>query len=216
MNTNSQFNDNLPLQPPGNLPNEDVNGHANYTNNLTGDINMMKRDGLRPAMGDRFELLSAYLDGEVTAAERRQVEDLLANDKSVQALYHRLLKLRQGLRVMPIPDSQPVEVTVQRVLTRLRRRSRLAMAFGGTALAACALGALSGFFGGENSQMLQMAQTSEKQVQPEAVKTDDTTLKVALNNPVIPIPKVAQAAPEKSVLPQMRSPKSTSSDNAVN
>jgi anti-sigma factor RsiW len=212
MNTNSQFNNNLPLQPPGNLPNEDVN----YTNKLTGDINMMKRDGLRPAMGDRFELLSAYLDGEVTAVERKQVEDLLKNDKSVQALYHRLLKLRQGLRVMPIPDSQPVEVTVQQVLKRLRRRSRLAVALGGTAIAACALGALSGFFGGENSQMLQMAQTSDKQVQPESVQPADTTLTVALNNPVIPIPKVAQAAPEKLVIPQTRSPKSTSSDNAVN
>jgi hypothetical protein len=212
MNTNSHFNDNLPLQPPGNSLPQD----ANYTNNLTGDINMMKRDGLRPAMGDRFELLSAYLDGEVTAAERRQVEDLLKNDKSVQALYNRLLKLRQGLRVMPIPECQPVEVTVQRVLTRLRRRSRLAIAFGGTAIAACALGALSGFFGGENSQMLQMARTSDKQVQPESVQPANTTLTVALNNPVIPIPKVAQSTPEKSVLPQMRSPKSTSSENGVN
>lgn len=212
MNTNSQSNDNLPLHPSMDPSKEDVNS----TNKLTGDINMMKRDGLRPAMGDRFELLSAYLDGEVTAAERKQVEDLLANDKSVQALYHRLLKLRQGLRVLPIPDSQPVEVTVQQVLTRLRRRSRLAIAFGGTAIAACALGALSSFFGGENSQMLQVAQTSQKATESESVQPTDATLKVALNNPVIPIPKVAQASPEKSILPQMRSPKSTSSDDTVN
>jgi hypothetical protein len=206
MNTDSQFNDNPPLQPPGD---------ASYTISSTGDINMMKRDGVRPATGDRFELLSAYLDGEVTAAERRQVEDLLANDKSVQALYHRLLKLRQGLRVMPIPQCQTVDVTVKQVFRRLRRRSQLMMAFGGTTLAACALGALSGFFGGENSQMLQMAQTPVKQVQPETVQPDDT-LTVALNNPVIPIPKVAQATPEKSIVPQTRSPKSTNSENGIN
>jgi Putative zinc-finger len=211
MNTGSQFNDNPPLQPPGKLP----DGDANYNISSTGDINMMKRDGVRPAMGDRFELLSAYLDGEVTAAERRQVEDLLANDKSVQALYHRLLKLRQGLRVMPIPQCQPIDMTIKQVFRRLRRRSHLVMAFGGTAIAACALGALSGFFSGENPQMLQMAEKPEKQSQPEAVQPNDT-VEVALNYPVIPIPKVAQATPQKSIVPQTRSPKSTNSENGIN
>jgi len=43
-------------------------------------MDMLKRD--------RFELLSAYLDGEVTAAQRQQVEDWLGNDPEVQ-LYAR-------------------------------------------------------------------------------------------------------------------------------
>ncbi|MFM8202724.1 MAG: anti-sigma factor family protein, partial [Dolichospermum sp.] len=45
-----------------------------------------------------FELLSAYLDGEVTATERRQVEQWLSTDASVKCLYKRLLNLRQGLQ----------------------------------------------------------------------------------------------------------------------
>ncbi len=38
---------------------------------------------------DRFELLSAYLDGEVIAAKRQQIEDWLRNDPGVQYLYVR-------------------------------------------------------------------------------------------------------------------------------
>lgn len=43
---------------------------------------------------DRFELLNAYLDGEVTAAERRQIEDWLTTDSAAQCLYSRALELR--------------------------------------------------------------------------------------------------------------------------
>jgi anti-sigma factor RsiW len=38
---------------------------------------------------DRFELLSAYLDGELTATERRQIEDWLKTAPEVQRLYAR-------------------------------------------------------------------------------------------------------------------------------
>lgn len=84
MTTDSHFNDHSQLQFNLDLP----DGEAEHTNELTGAIDMVKRD--------RFELLSAYLDGELTAAERRQVEELLANDQAVKCLYVRLLKLRQG------------------------------------------------------------------------------------------------------------------------
>jgi anti-sigma factor RsiW len=36
------------------------------------------------ALDERFELLSAYLDGEVTASERKQVEAWLATDRAFQ------------------------------------------------------------------------------------------------------------------------------------
>ncbi|MEL6165322.1 MAG: zf-HC2 domain-containing protein, partial [Cyanobacteria bacterium J06628_3] len=80
MNTEHHF-DNSRLQSQKKLR----DGNDGNTNNLTGAKNMVKRD--------RFELLSAYLDGEVTAAERRQVEEWLANDSSVQNLHKRLLSL---------------------------------------------------------------------------------------------------------------------------
>jgi anti-sigma factor RsiW len=50
---------------------------------------------------NRFELLNAYLDGEVTADERRQIENWLTTDPQVQCLYARALKLRQKWQ-MPI------------------------------------------------------------------------------------------------------------------
>ena len=49
---------------------------------------------------DRFELLNAYLDGEVTAVQRRQIENWLTTDSQVQYLYARILKLRQRGQIM--------------------------------------------------------------------------------------------------------------------
>ncbi|MEM9906299.1 MAG: Fis family transcriptional regulator [Cyanobacteria bacterium P01_D01_bin.44] len=61
---------------------------------------------LDATMRDRFELLSAYLDGEVTPGERRQVARWLSEDSRAQALYHRLLSLRQAMRAMPIESPE--------------------------------------------------------------------------------------------------------------
>lgn len=190
MTTDSQFYDRSPLQLPEDLP----DGMAKHTNESTGLIDMVKRD--------RFELLSAYLDGEVTATERKQVEEWLANDASVQCLYARLLKLRQGLRTLPVPTAeQSPEATVQQVLTRLRRRSRLNWMLGSAAVAACAIGAVSGLLSGGGSRVPQLAQRPE--IQPiqtsSASIVPPSPLMVGLNNPVIEIPKAAVASPEKPI-----------------
>ncbi|MEH2170734.1 MAG: zf-HC2 domain-containing protein [Nostoc sp.] len=200
MTTDSQFYDRSPLQ----LPQDLSDGMAKHTNESTGLMNIVKRD--------RFELLSAYLDGEVTATERRQVEEWLANDASVQCLYARLLKLRQGLRTLPVPAAQQSpEETVQQVLTRLRRRSRLNWMVGGAAVAACVIGAVSGLVGG-GSMVPQLAQRPQR----EPIQTSSASivppspLMVGLNNPVIEIPKAAVASPENSIYqvqPQRHDPK---------
>lgn len=153
-------------------------------NQSIGAINMLKRD--------RFELISAYLDGEVTAAERRQVEDWLANDPDIQRLYGRLLKLRQGLRTMPVtPSAQPVEQTVNQVLARLDRRPKTVKVWGGTAVAALFIGALSGVLPSSHSHISQLARVPQPQTLPENVM-------VALNTPVIEIP-VAAAVSDKTL-----------------
>ncbi|MCC5614414.1 zf-HC2 domain-containing protein [Nostoc sp. CHAB 5836] len=191
MTTDSQFYDRSPLQLPPDLP----DGMAKHTNESTGLMDMVKRD--------RFELLSAYLDGEVTATERRQVEEWLANDASVQCLYARLLKLRQGLRTLPVPAAQQSpEATVGQVLTRLRRRSRLNWMVGGAAVAACAIGAISGLVPGA-SRVSQLAQRPQiEPIQTSSVSTvPPSPLMVGLNNPVIEIPKAAVASPKNSVYP---------------
>jgi anti-sigma factor RsiW len=146
---------------------------------------------------DRFELLSAYLDGEVTAAERQQVEQWLADDPVVQALHGRLLKLRQGFRALPTPPiTQPVEQTVQQVLARVDRRPRLTVLWGGVAAAAAiVLGALTLGFpqGGFSPQMANSPSTSTTATNPTASESE--ALLVALDQPVLQIPKAAVMQP---------------------
>jgi anti-sigma factor RsiW len=160
-----------------------------HINELTGAMDKMERD--------RFELLSAYLDGELTASEKRQVEDWLANDQTVQCLYARLLKIRQGLRTLPVPQAHRSSETIQKVLDRLQRRSRLAV-IGGTAIAAVFVGAISGILP-MNESAPQLAQEA---IQPIAIKPTikpSGTLMVAVNSPVLPIPKAAISTPGKSL-----------------
>jgi anti-sigma factor RsiW len=111
---------------------------------------------------DRFELLSAYLDGEVTAAERRQIDDWLTTDPGVQRLYERVLKLHYRWRIMPVPPAQqPVEPRVEQVFPRLNTRPKMAVVWGGTVLAAVLFGALSGKIPGRQFPVPTMAQTPQ-------------------------------------------------------
>jgi anti-sigma factor RsiW len=189
MNTNSPFDDRSPWLNPQDLS----DGTGQHTNESTGAMDMVKRD--------RFELLSAYLDGEVTASESRQVEEWLKNDASIQCLYNRLLNLRRGLRTFPVPAAQqPPEVTAVQVLQRVRRRSRPIWALGGAAIAACVIGAVSGLLPGGEFKTLQLAQQPVEPTQSKTKPVGSTSpLMVALNNPVIEIPKAAIASPEQSV-----------------
>ncbi|WP_414551565.1 anti-sigma factor family protein [Anabaena sp. CCY 0017] len=190
MNTNSPFDDRSSW-----LNSQDwSNRKGQHTNEITGAMDMVKRD--------RFELLSAYLDGEVTAAESRQVEEWLKNDASVQCLYSRLLNLRRGLRTFPVPTAQePPAVTAEQVLKRVRRRSLPIWAFGGATVAACVIGAVSGWLpGGEfNTPRLAQQQPGEPIQRATAPVVSTSPLMVALNNPVIDIPKAAISSPEQSV-----------------
>lgn len=173
---NSQININPNFKGDGSIRNT---GAANHS---IGTMDMLKRD--------RFELLSAYLDGEVTAAERRQVEEELANDPESQRLYQRLLNLRQGLQTIPVPAAQqPVQQTIELVYQRVHRRSRRAIVWGGSAVAAVVLGAVSTVL--PPRQLLQMAK-SPSQIEP---------LRVALNSPVVEIPKATIAPPAQQSQP---------------
>ncbi|MEI6444687.1 MAG: zf-HC2 domain-containing protein [Nostocales cyanobacterium ELA583] len=150
---------------------------------------------------DCFELLSAYLDGEVTATERRQVEEWLSTDASIKSLYTRLLNLRQGLQSIPVPThSHSSETTINQVLARVNYSYRLNWMLGGAAVAACMIGAISGLLPG-NSRMLEMATTQPTELTSTAIQSAsaDSPLMVALNNPVIEIPKTAVAPNKKPV-----------------
>ena len=137
---------------------------------------------------DRFELLSAYLDGEVTAAERRQVQEWLDNDRQTQRLYTRLLRLRQGLQNLPLPKEQqsPQQLSEQ-VFQRIDRHQRLrrALVWGGGAIAALFIGAVSGLLPGTDI-FSPLTQFASQESPPDA-----DSLMIALNHPVIDIPPAA-------------------------
>ncbi|NJR50905.1 MAG: Fis family transcriptional regulator [Leptolyngbyaceae cyanobacterium CSU_1_3] len=140
---------------------------------------------------DRFELLSAYLDGEVTAAERKQVEEWLSTDATVQQLHSRLLKLRQGFRSLPVPvPSQPVEATVQQVFARIDRQPKLSLVWSGTAIAALFVGAVTIFSPIGRSPIPEMASQPSIQTPQERPMSSEGLL-VALDRPVLSIPKAA-------------------------
>lgn len=136
---------------------------------------------------DRFELLSAYLDGEVTVEERRLVESWLDHDSTVQQLYQRLLRLRHSFQACPVPQSeQSVDVTVQKVLQRVDRRTHRLTLVGGGAIAAVVVGALSSLFIGPALRQ-QMAQSPEPEIPTEG-------LQIALDQPLMDIPKAPEAS----------------------
>ncbi|HAT15631.1 MAG TPA: transcriptional regulator [Microcoleaceae bacterium UBA10368] len=127
-------------------------------------------------MRDRFELLSAYLDGEVTAAERRQVDEWLANDPVTKRLYSRLLSMQQSFQSMPVPKSeQSAQELAAKVLQRVERKPKRVMVWGGCAIAALLVAVVSGVAGGRQLFAPQFAQSG----------SDD--LMVALNEPVVEI-----------------------------
>lgn len=177
---------------------------------MTSDFNNRKDSGQRcPANAqvskemdilqrDRFELLSAYLDSEVTADERKQVQEWLKSDPKMQCLYTRLVKLRQGLQTLPVPESeQSAQQAVNQVFGRInRRRSQRVAAWGGAAIAALFVGALSGILPGNHSLTPQLAKAPIPETAAEP-------LMVALNHPAVEIPKAAVAAPEKFVKPSV-------------
>lgn len=115
---------------------------TNKVSNKTSDANQ----GTEPMdmyQRDRFELLSAYLDGEVTAAERRQIEQWLTTEPEVQSLYARVLKLRPLWVTMPVPAAQQsMRRTVVQVLPSFNARTKMAT-WAGTVLATVFFGTLS-------------------------------------------------------------------------
>ena len=146
---------------------------------------------------DRFELLSAYIDGEVSAAERKQVQQLLTTDSDMQRLYSRLTKLRQGIQHIPLPETTSTgQQTANQVFAQIDKRRNLRTAiWGGAAIAALFVSAISGIIPGSRSLVPQIAN-----------KPDAEPLEIALNQPVIEIPKGTVAEQQKwmqpSILPQ--------------
>ncbi|NEO97594.1 MAG: Fis family transcriptional regulator [Symploca sp. SIO2E9] len=157
---------------------ENFDAPKNYIQEAVSEMDSLQRD--------RFELLSAYIDGEVTAAERSYVQDLLATDSDMQRLHARLIKLRRQLQSLPVPPTEiTAQETAQVVLKKInRQRIHKTITWGGGAIAALFVCALSGIIPGSQSPQPTLVEFNSPEVSSEP-------LMIAVNRPVIPIPKTA-------------------------
>jgi anti-sigma factor RsiW len=135
---------------------------------------------------DRFLLLSAYLDGEVTPSERQQVHYWLDTDAEFHQQYRKLLRLQQELHHLPdtVPVSPDLSVQFFRALDR-RQQQRQLTVVGSLAIVALAIGLVSQLFLRENSLIPQLAQQIP-------VTAESDSLVIALNHPPIDIPIAAK------------------------
>ncbi|BCX11702.1 MAG: hypothetical protein KatS3mg067_0640 [Thermosynechococcus sp.] len=156
-------------------------------------------DELDHCKRDTFELLSAYLDGEVTAAERQQVEAWLATDSEAQRLYQRLLNLKQQLQELPVPLTPcPADHLAAQVIAKANRRRHIwVLGSAGATLAASLVAMLSGLIPNPFSS-LPVAITSPARIEPEVsplpVEPTAVGLMLSLDRPPVAIP-VSETAP---------------------
>jgi hypothetical protein len=145
--------------------------------------------------GDRFEMLSAYLDGEVTVSERQQVQQWLDTDPQVQRLYVQLLKLHQGIENIPIPmaetSAQRLSEQVFQSIDRQQWFKQISF-WGGAAIAAVVVAMASTFWPDSYSPTHKMVKA------PPIQHADSEPLMIALNRPVVKIPLTATPYPGQS------------------
>jgi anti-sigma factor RsiW len=112
--------------------------HPEFEHNHRQSSDNQGSDALDSLKRDRWELLNAYLDSEVTPKEKRMVERWLKDDQKMQCLYARLLQLRCSIQAVPAPPSGvSVDEVVQGVCRRIeRQRIRRNFVIGGAAIVA--------------------------------------------------------------------------------
>lgn len=160
-------------------------------------FNMDQRDHCQ---WDHFERLSAYLDGELTVAQRQQVEQWLATDPEAQRLYQRLLTLKALLPQLPVPTSPcPADYLAAQVIAKAQCRPRAVWVWGGigATLAASVVGILNGLILNPLPRP-QVAITSPASLNPEAsplpIEPTAGGLMLSLDRPPVAIP-VSKTAP---------------------
>lgn len=133
----------------------------------------------------RFELLSAYLDQELTPQEIEQVEKWLSNDPEAQKIYKNLLQLRYHLREMPVPPShRSSEALACSVVGNVHQQTVKQVLFwsGGT-IAALFVTIISGVFSWTGSPISRLAESNESNLPSDS-------LMIAIDEPVVEIPIV--------------------------
>lgn len=157
-------------------------------------------DDIKTIEFDRFELLSAYLDGEATAAERKQVEAWLATDSEFNQCYQQLVQMQRSFQSIPMPASVPVEQTIENVMARVERQPKVSVWAAAGVAAAVIAAAITGLFSGGGSLIPQTAQNPENtdtatvavNSQPDNLKPSD--LLIAIEQSPVDIPVAINAS----------------------
>ncbi len=125
-----------------------------------------------------YELLSAYIDGEATPAERRQVQRRLDIDRQYKAAYLQMMQLRSRWHSMPGPkNTESAQQLAGAVFNQVERRNNLMVVSGGGAIAALFLAVLASWAptGGGGTLFAQLN------------RVESEPLQIALNEPLLPI-----------------------------
>jgi anti-sigma factor RsiW len=133
---------------------------------------------------ERFELLSAYLDGEVTAEERYQVQEWLDTDPKLKQTYLKLLRLQQVIPQIPTPSpSITTEQLSARVFQQIKRENRVLRLWiwGGMVTASAGFLVFFNLFMGTNNIFRPSIQSASLEIESEP-------LVIALNQPIFDIP----------------------------
>lgn len=143
---------------------------------------------------DCFELLSAYLDGEVTPQERKQVQEWLDCDPEIKKIYLQLRRLHNDLENLAAPttntSTEQISAKVFQSIDRSQRKRRT-LVWSGGAIAALCVAALSNLFS-VNSPTFKVVQS------PQQDSANQTLMvAVAVNKPAVRIPKTAVASPQR-------------------
>lgn len=140
------------------------------------------------SMEEKFVLLSAYLDGEVTPAEQAEVEAWLQGDSQAYQLYQQQLRLRRAVQALPVPHATSADVLVQQVLGQIERQQRQQqkrmVGIGGlVTLLAVVVGGLA-MIDHNNRLAPSLTQATVPATSPQR----EEPLMIALETPIVPLP----------------------------
>ncbi|MDR9402778.1 MAG: zf-HC2 domain-containing protein [Halothece sp. Uz-M2-17] len=146
-----------------------------------------------------FELLSAYLDQELSPEETQDVEQWLKQDDQARRTYQKLLQLRYRLRDIPVSSSPlPSQMLSEKVITKAHHQNfRNVLLWGGGTLAALFVVIITGVFSTMNAPLPRLARSNDP-------KISNNSLMIALDQPIMEIPKDSPSSDAEA--PSSRSP----------
>lgn len=136
----------------------------------------------------RFELLSAYLDRELTAENTEKVEEWLTRDQQAQETYKNLLRLRYHIQRVPVYSSHhSSETLAKKVVSKANNKTLKQILFlGGGTMVALFITMMSGTFSWMNSSSTRLTRSDYSDLPSD-------TLTITLDQPVVEIP-IAQVS----------------------